>query len=139
MQLQPIFQLGSIHRILKMLIVYSSLVALPVMTQQTPNLQVDVCKADISLLQAEQSRELLSLVFSIAVKECEGKCIGSLEFTIRQEINGISSELRETAQWNWREGDSPFELKHEISLHPQAIFDEVSSVNVGRCSCLTPR
>jgi hypothetical protein len=98
----------------------------------------DVCRGTATVVSQEQTAAGLDLAVEVTVEDCEGVCIGSLEYDLvftDADANEIQWHMTET--WDWRELDGPFTLNIHDDILPGTTLKEVKEMQIGRCSCST--
>jgi hypothetical protein len=101
-------------------------------------LVADVCKGSTRIVSQEQTETGLDMTVEVTVEDCDGVCIGSIEYVLLftdADNNEIKWHMTET--WNWRDVTGPFTLNIHDKTLPGAQLKEVQSMQIGRCSCST--
>lgn len=98
----------------------------------------DVCRGAARVLSQQQSGDGIDLEVEVTVEDCEGVCIGSLEYKLLfTDADGNEIQWHMTESWNWREFDGPFTLAIRETAPKGAQLQEVTEMRIGRCSCST--
>lgn len=122
----------------KPLVVLATALCAGLALQAQAQLRADVCRGTTSIISQEQTQAGLDMMVEVTVEDCEGVCIGSLEYTLLftdAENNEIQWHL--TKAWDWQEVDGPFTLAIHEDMLPGTQLKEVQNMQIGRCSCST--
>ena len=109
-------------------------VVLPAQAQ----LVADVCRGDTKVVSQQQTERGLDLQVEVNIEDCNGVCIGSLEFKLLfTDAGGNEIQWHMTESWDWRELDGPFTLAIQEDMPPGAQLKDIAEMRIGRCSCST--
>ena len=101
-------------------------------------LVADVCRGSTNVLSQQQTEAGLELQVEVNVEDCNGVCIGSLEYRLLfTDADGNEIQWHMTENWDWRELDGPFTLAIQEAMPPGAQLKDVQEMRIGRCSCST--
>lgn len=97
-----------------------------------------VCRGSVNVVSQQQTDKGLDLEVEVDIEDCDGVCIGSLEYKLLF-TDAANNEIQwhMTEHWNWREVEGPFTLAIHEDMLPGARFKEVQEMRIGRCSCST--
>ena len=98
----------------------------------------DVCRGTATVMSQQQTGKGLDLEVEVTVEDCEGVCVGSLEYDLLF-VDADNNEIQwhMTEAWDWRELDGPFTLNIHDDMLPGSTLKEVKAMQIGRCSCST--
>jgi hypothetical protein len=97
-----------------------------------------VCHGSANVLSQQQSGNSVELQVEVNIEDCEGVCIGSLEYKLLF-TDAADNEIQwhMTEHWNWHELDGAFTLTINEDILPGATLKEIQEMRIGRCSCST--
>ncbi|HEY0961477.1 MAG TPA: hypothetical protein VGE69_03890 [Pseudomonadales bacterium] len=106
--------------------------------QAQAQLIADVCRGSATVLSQQQTENGLDLQVEVTIEDCNGVCIGSLEYKLLfTDADDNEIQWHMTESWDWRELDGPFTLSIQEAMPPGAQLKEVQEMRIGRCSCST--
>jgi hypothetical protein len=113
------------------------------LAQAAPNPQVvtlptllEVCHGTTTVMSQAQDGTALSIDVEVALADCDGQCVGSLEYDlILSDTEGAELKWHLTETWEWRDASAPFTLQLRPQAVPGATLKEVQNLRLGRCSC----
>lgn len=106
--------------------------------QAQAQLIADVCRGSANVLSQQQTENGLDLQVEVTIEDCNGVCIGSLEYKLLfTDADDNEIQWHMTESWDWRELDGPFALSIQEAMPPGAQLKEVQEMRIGRCSCST--
>ena len=101
-------------------------------------LLVNVCHGEAQVLSQRQTDTGVDLDVEVSIGDCDGECIGSLEYDLLFVAADNTETLWHlTEHWNWRSLEGPFTLQIHQQALPNAQLKEVKNMKLGRCSCST--
>jgi hypothetical protein len=97
-----------------------------------------LCHGDVKVVSQQQTGNQVNLQVEVAIEDCTGVCIGSLEYKLLF-TDAANNEIQwhMTEHWNWREADGAFTVAISEDILPGATLKEVQEMRIGRCSCST--
>jgi hypothetical protein len=106
--------------------------------QAHAQLRADVCRGTTNVVSQQQTEMGVDLEVEVTIEDCDGVCIGSLEY----DLVWVDADANETLwhmteNWDWRELDGAFTLSIHDDALPGAQLKEVKGMRIGRCSCST--
>lgn len=97
-----------------------------------------VCRGSVNVVSQQQAGDGVDLQVEVNIEDCDGVCIGSLEYKLLFTDAGDNEiQWHMTEHWNWRELDGPFTLTIHEDMLPGAQLKDIQEMRIGRCSCST--